>query len=121
MLGLRTASAVAATAALALFSGRARAQDALPQLLSPPALSLSPPALVRVHVDSPGDFELRRDTPTGWRTVCSGMCDALLPLDGSYRAFGSTIFPSSAFTLRAPAGETETLRIHGGSEPLFVL
>jgi len=120
MLGLRTVSILAVAGTLAL-PVEARAQEALPNLPPVPRLAPTPPPAVWVHLDASSSVEIQRDTPIGWSTVCAGTCDLLLPVDGSYRATGSTLFPSAPFTLRSPPGQSETLQVHGGSEPLFVL
>jgi hypothetical protein len=106
MRGNRWASLLAAAGASLAVSGVARAQQ--------------PPAPVWVHVDGSSSVAIQRETPLGWRTVCAGTCDAMLPAGASYRVDGATLFPSAPFTLRGEAGQSETLQIHGASEPLFV-
>jgi len=113
---------VAASVVLAV-SGISRAQARPP---SSPLRSADEDAaresrFVEVHIDGSSSVTIDRETPLGWRTVCAGTCDAMLATDASYRVDGATLFPSAPFTLRGAGGESETLQIHGASEPLFVL
>ncbi len=80
-----------------------------------------PSLLVQVHVDGSNDLAITRVTPLGWWTVCTGACDTPLPADGLYRVVGGSMRPSAPFTLRADPGQGETVRVHGASEPLYVL
>ena len=112
MRAFRSVSMLAVMGAALACVTTAAAQDA------PPA---TPRPLVLVHAEGWGDLEIKRDTPLGWTTVCSGACDAWLPADGSYRAFGPTMMTSPSFTLRADPGQVETVRVRGGNEALFVL
>jgi hypothetical protein len=103
-------------------TARAQEPDAPPLTERPPLAALPPkPSYVRVHLDGSNGVEVARDTPLGWTTVCAGVCDQLLPADGSYRISGSMILSSAPFTLRAPNGQTETLQVHAASDSLFVL
>jgi hypothetical protein len=113
---------VIATLCLAL-SATARAQEpaASSRPRDHPDEDVRMSRFVRVHVDGASGVTIDRDTPLGWRTVCVGTCDAMLATDASYRVDGATLFPSAPFTLRGAAGDSETLQIHGASEPLFVL
>ena len=128
MRRLRSASMVTVVGAALASPSLLLAQELpppIPPLLVPHPLPPPPPPapslLVQVHVDGSSDLSITRVTPLGWWTVCTGACDTPLPADGLYRVVGGSMVPSAPFTLRADPGQPETVRVHGASEPLFIL
>jgi hypothetical protein len=76
----------------------------------------TPAPRVWVHVDGPAAAELQQASGDGhWTTVCTGPCEAPLPLGAEYRVDGQGIQTSNSFRLTGTAEQHVRLTVKPGS------
>ena len=111
---VRLGAAAASVSALLAATGSARGQQAS-DAVRPEAPS------VLVHIDAPHEVLLEAaEQGSSWLPRCLSPCDMELPPTASYRLRASGIKTSAPFSLVAPAGEVETVRVHEANPGLFV-
>ena len=95
----------------------------LAQTPAPPTAPNVTPDVPRVlvHVEGAPDAVVQQDAKGDgqWTTVCTGSCDALVPLGPATRIDGDGLRTSSTFHLDAPAGGRVTLNVAPGSSGRF--
>ena len=83
-------------------------------------------ALVVVQLEGADGAELQRRNGAGdddddWVTVCSGPCNARVPVGAEYRIAGGGIRPSRPFQLAGAPGDRVSIDVTPGSTGWFVL
>jgi hypothetical protein len=93
--------------------------------ITPPAAAQTPaPAAavtgsVHVTMDGDNDAVLEQDHGGAWSVVCTGACNASLPLEPMYRISGSGVRTSGSFHLLGKPGDRIALHLNTASSAAF--
>jgi hypothetical protein len=140
----RSRRALVAVAALFAATSHATAASAQSAAAQPPEIEIGGPepvetprnteasttsqaashSTVSIHLEGPAGVRLEQDLDsahhTDWETICEAPCDAQVDSAFDYRVAGGLTKASKEFSLRAPDGGHEDLRVHSASKLWFV-
>jgi hypothetical protein len=103
-----------------------RPAPASAQSETPPPWQLpEPEPLAWVHLEGPHGLALEQDLDStrhnDWRLICIAPCDKQAPTSRPFRVSGAGVFPSKDFDLDPDDRGRATVRVSGGSIPVYIL